>query len=417
MRAEVLAIGDELITGQRLDTNSQWLSQRLTESGVDVAFHSTVGDDLDDNIAAFRLAIERSDVIVCTGGLGPTADDLTRQAVAAATGVELVRDETSLVAIRALFAGRGRSMPERNEVQADFPEGSTPIPNQHGTAPGIAMAAPRTGREPCWVFALPGVPAELKPMWSETVQPKILSLQAEPRVTTHYRIKSFGMGESQLEAMLPDMIARNRDPLVGITASDATITLRITASGSDRGACLAVMQPTIDEIHEILGDLVFGDEEDELEDAVARLLADQRAAIAVAEWATGGLVTQRLCEGGAPASGVVISSHDQLEKLLNVPRDAASPASEADVAAALAVAVRQRADVAVGVGVAAFPKPVDAPNALLRVAVATPQATKAWKFPCASHPAILKSRAAKQVLNAVRLTLQRAPLGEPRPSS
>src|SRR5687768_6351609 len=127
MRAEVISIGDELITGQRLDTNSQWLSQRLTEIGVDVAFHTTLGDNLPDNVAAFKLATSRAEVVVVTGGLGPTADDLTREALAAAVAVALVRDEASLAHIRDLFARRGREMPERNAAQADFPLGAKPI--------------------------------------------------------------------------------------------------------------------------------------------------------------------------------------------------------------------------------------------------------------------------------------------------
>src|SRR5687767_4150978 len=118
MRAEVIAVGDELITGQRLDTNSQWLSERLTELGIEVAFHTTIGDKLTDNVAAFAAAIVRADIVVITGGLGPTADDLTREALAQAMGVGLVRDEASLEHIRQLFASRGREMPERNAVQA-----------------------------------------------------------------------------------------------------------------------------------------------------------------------------------------------------------------------------------------------------------------------------------------------------------
>ncbi|HMP07255.1 MAG TPA: competence/damage-inducible protein A, partial [Lacipirellulaceae bacterium] len=121
MRAEIIAIGDELATGQRLDTNSQWLAERLTEMGVAPAFHTTIGDNIDDNVAAFAAAAQRVDVVVATGGLGPTADDLTREALAAVAGVDLVRDEPSLAHIQALFAKRGRAMPERNVVQADFP--------------------------------------------------------------------------------------------------------------------------------------------------------------------------------------------------------------------------------------------------------------------------------------------------------
>src|SRR3972149_1051022 len=121
MRAEIIAIGDELSTGQRLDTNSQWLAERLTELGVDVMFHTTVGDDLEANVAVFRAAIDRADIVVSTGGLGPTADDLTRESIAVATGVELVDDAAALEQIRAMFTRRGRTMPERNALQAQFP--------------------------------------------------------------------------------------------------------------------------------------------------------------------------------------------------------------------------------------------------------------------------------------------------------
>ena len=256
MRAEVIAIGDELTTGQRLDTNSQWLSQQLTAMGVHVAFHTTVADELADNVAVFRAAFDRADIVVSTGGLGPTADDLTRDAIARATSTELVRDEASLEHIQNLFASRGRDMPERNRVQADFPEGATPIPNPKGTAPGIDITVDRADGQKCVVFALPGVPAEMHEMWDATVVPRIVQLQPEPRVIRHRRIKCFGVGESALEAMLPDLIRRDRDPRVGITASQATITLRITATASDEAASFAAMEPTAAIIYEKLGNLI-----------------------------------------------------------------------------------------------------------------------------------------------------------------
>ncbi len=156
LRGEVIAIGDELTTGQRLDTNSQWISERLTELGVAVVFHTTVADDLLANIEVFRAASQRADVVVSTGGLGPTADDLTREAMAAAAGVELVEDAASLEHIENLFRSRGRGMPDRNRLQAQFPRGAKPIPNPHGTAPGIEQVIGG-----CRIFALPGVPAEM----------------------------------------------------------------------------------------------------------------------------------------------------------------------------------------------------------------------------------------------------------------
>ncbi len=148
MRAEIIALGDELTSGQRLDTNSQWLSQQLADLGVQAFLHTTVGDDLEAGTEVFRQAVQREDVILSTGGLGPTADDLTRDCLAQACGVELVRDEAVLEQIRALFARRGREMPERNVVQAMFPRGSRVIANPNGTAPGIDIEVPRTGRTP-----------------------------------------------------------------------------------------------------------------------------------------------------------------------------------------------------------------------------------------------------------------------------
>ena len=158
MNAEVISIGDELTSGQRLDTNSQWLSERLGELGIRVMYHTTVADDLDANVRVFRQAIDRADVIVATGGLGPTADDLTRQALAETIGVELVFDEPSLEHIRRMFAHRKREMPATNRVQAMFPRGSRVIPNPHGTAPGIDLEVPRPGRSATRIFCTAGSP-------------------------------------------------------------------------------------------------------------------------------------------------------------------------------------------------------------------------------------------------------------------
>ncbi len=409
MRAEVIAIGDELITGQRLDTNSQWLSQRLTELGLPVALHTTVGDDLADNVAAFRAAIERAEIVVVTGGLGPTADDLTRDALAAATGVELVRDQPVLEQIRRLFERRGRTMPESNAVQADFPAGSTPIANLHGTAPGIEMHI-TDGKASCTLFALPGVPAEMHEMWLSTVMPRVRELQPEPCVTRHRRIKCFGVGESHLEAMLPNLIRRGREPRVGITVSDATITLRITASGRDEPTCFAAVEPTIATIREALGSLVFGEEDDELEHAVVRLLAERSQTVAVAEWATEGLVTEWLstATGGALQfqGGCTITSREQLEALIQpatLPADVGPHASDTATALAEAIGREEQADFALGI--AAFPPETDVSDAHVCVSLVTPTGTRKLRFACASHPAILRSRTGKQALNALRLTL------------
>lgn len=407
MRAEVLAIGDELSTGQRLDTNTRWLSEELTSLGIEVAFHTTVGDRMADLVAVFRSAIARAEVVVATGGLGPTADDLTRAALAEATDDRLVRDDASLEQIRALFASRGRTMPASNAIQADFPSRARPIANPHGTAPGIDLTFEpvEQGRASCRVFSLPGVPAELKQMWIATVAPALRRMQTTPRVTVHHRIRCFGAGESEIEAMMPELIAREREPIVGITASAATITLRITASGADEAACRASMQPTIDEIQQTLGELIYGEEEDELEDAVARLLRAQGLQCAVAEWATGGMVGERLAAAGAASCGLTVASQEAATRLLGLDLSENVEPHAPATAVALAEAIRGQAAVDIGLGVAAFPPNRDAPDARFHVAVATAERTHRLRSSCAAHPAIVRLRAAKQALNGLRRVL------------
>ncbi len=415
MRAEIIAIGDELTTGQRLDTNSQWLAERLTECGLEVAFHTTIGDNLTDNVAALQNAVRRVEVVVITGGLGPTADDLTREALAAAAGVGLVRDEPSLEHIRGLFERRGRQMPERNAVQADFPLGAAPISNEFGTAPGIDLRFEPASGPACAVFTLPGVPAEMKPMWVAYVAPAIELLRGPARVIRHRNIRCFGVGESQLEAMLPDLIRRGREPVVGITVSDATITLRITAAGDDDAACRAAIEPTVAIIREKLGTLVFGEADDELEHVVAALLREQGKTLAVAEWATGGLVASWLHEAAlgndsALATGITASNLAQLQKALALSEPeaatlAASAPHDSTVATIAAEAVRRLAGADIGLGIAAFPPDVDSADARLCVSVATSERTRRTRFGCATHPAIRRARTAKQALNFLRLVL------------
>lgn len=387
MRGEVIAIGDEITTGQRLDTNTRWLAERLTGLGVDVLYHTTVGDDLQANVLVFCQAIERADVVVSTGGLGPTADDLTRDALAAAAGVELVQDDASLAHIRALFQSRGRQMPERNALQAMVPAGAKVVPNEHGTAPGVHLAVPRDGRSPCHVFALPGVPAEMHEMWAETVGTTIETLGERRRVIRHRRIKCFGTGESHLEAMLPDLIARGREPRVGITASRTTLTLRVTASGETEQACLAAMDPTIQTIRETLGVLVFGEEDDELQHVVVRTLNERGQTLWVRDAASRGLLVRWLAE--ADPEGAVLAGGE------------VTPAEEVDEPSVDAYAQRLREQRGTDFALAAWVTPE--PSVI--VALAHERGTRVKTYPTAGHPDIANDRAAKLAMNLLRLHL------------
>lgn len=410
MRAEIISIGDELTSGQRVDTNSAWLSQRLGELGVPVAFHTTVADSLADNVQAFRIACERADLVIATGGLGPTADDLTRQAVAEMADVDLVEDAGALAHIRALFARRKREMPPNNLVQALFPRGSRVVPNPHGSAPGIDFDLPRPGREPARLFCLPGVPAEMQEMWQGTVLPAVVAMLGKPRVIHHYRVKCFGVGESDLEAMLPDLIRRGRVPTVGITVSKATITLRITAEGETISLARESMQPTIDVIHQCLGNLVFGYEEDEMQHAVLRLLRERRQTLAVVEWGTAGLVEHWLSEcAEADATfrgGLVLRDAAGIDILSGLAAEMASMMGLGSAAAMgiVAQAARERfaADFALAIG----PLPPVGQN--LQIAIAGPPGVVPREIPFTGHPDILKPRAAKQALNLLRLAVLEA---------
>lgn len=418
MRAEIVSIGDELTSGQRLDTNSQWLSQRLYELGVQVLFHTTVADDLEANIAAFRQAVDRVDVVIATGGLGPTADDLTREVLAKLTGTELLLNETALDHIRALFARRHRDMPERNVVQALFPAGSRMIDNPHGTAPGISMEVQRSQGGTAQVYALPGVPAEMMEMWQASVAPDLVQLGAGRRIIRHRAIRCFGVGESHLEQMLPDLIRRGRTPSVGITVSNATITLRITAEGTSPDECATMIEPTVATIRECLGDIIFGDEEDELEHSVGRLLTARGERLATIEWGTAGLIAHWLGETKEAREcwlgGMVVQSEELamrwLQQAGNEPAvlDWQNAAAEAVENLALECLRRTGSDWALSVG----PFPADDPQSPqpgqwhCAVARATAAPTvKCAAFTFAGHPAILKPRAGKQALNLLRLEI------------
>lgn len=390
MRGEVIAIGDELTTGQRLDTNTQWISQRLTEHGVTVVAHTTVADDLALNRDVFRSAAERADVVVATGGLGPTADDLTRDALAAAAGVELLTDPALLAHIESLYRSRGREMPPQNRRQAEFPVGAVPIANNGGTAPGVDLTIGG-----CRFFALPGVPAEMREMWSETVAPAIGAMTGATEVIRHHLVKCFGVGESQLEAMLPELFRRGRDPQVGITASKATITLRVTARGADAAACQAAMAPTLAEVRETLGDLVFAEcqpnAEVELHQAVLDELARLGGSLSTIEAMTGGLLANWLAE--ADDERTVYRGGT-----LQLPRTA--PADTAAAEDAARELKSSGVDFGVCVGALASVEPATVP-----VAVAGPGGVVSKRVILVGHPSIHRPLVAKHALNVVRLQL------------
>ena len=297
MKAEVIAIGSELTCGARLDTNSQWLSRELEARGWTVQRHTTVADDREAMIRIYQEAARRSRVVLITGGLGPTLDDITRETLAEAFDQPLVEDAAALKHIQAMFESRGREMPDRNKVQALRPELAETVHNAHGTAPGILMEL----HDPESLIAvMPGVPAEMKRMFLEQLVNRLPLSEVFVQRTT---IRTFGYGESDAERLLEGLTARGRNPEVGITASQAVITLSITSRAGSWDECCLLTEAVREQILSRLGEAVFGEGEQELYEVVADQLLLQSKSIALLEGAaTGGLIGQWLTETNAYAT-------------------------------------------------------------------------------------------------------------------
>jgi nicotinamide-nucleotide amidase len=414
MKAEIISIGSELVSGQSLDTNSQWLSRGLGELGVPVHYHSTLGDVLDENVAALRVAVSRADLVVMSGGLGPTQDDLTRDALAAVAGVPLVEDAASLAAIAAMFARRNRVMAERNRVQALFPAGATPLPNRVGTAPGIWMTLGQAT-----VACLPGVPSEMRVMFDEQVVPRLRQMGGLGRVLVHHKINLFGKGESDIEAAAFDLTARGRTPEVGITASDATISFRITAEGDTEDDAWRALEPTIATIRQRFGDLVVGEGSVDVADAAVALLMTRGTTLATAESCTGGLIARQITaiSGVSPffPGGVVSYSNQSKVELLGVPAALidAHGAVSAEVAEAMAIGVRQRFHADIGLSVTGVAGPTggtpEKPVGLVYVGLADAAGVETRRLDIGPEQPrhVVQGRAAKGALNWVRLHLLR----------
>ncbi len=393
--AEVMSIGDEIVSGQRLDTNSQWLSHCLGDLGIDVRFHSSVGDDLSDQVAALKIAIERSDIVVMTGGLGPTADDLTRQAIAQTAGVELEFSMAEFKKIENMFRRSGRAMPESNQLQAWFPCGSQIIPNPEGTAPGINLSIQRDHPSPCRVFALPGVPAEMKQMWSATVLPELNKFAPTDSTYHHYSLHCFGAGESTIESMLPNLVQRGRDPKVGITASAATITLRVSTREKTKAACLEKMRPTIDLIRNCLDDLIFGENDQSLADVVMDLLRRQNLTVAIADCGLNGEIAGEFSVSRGILKGHHVFAADQNPHKTNIAELAESIRREFDAAIGIAIGYINSDESVVALGKSTF-----------EMAIAGSNGSHLFSHRYGGHSEIRQQRAVKQVLNQLRLYLQ-----------
>ncbi len=356
-RAEVISVGTELLLGQITDTNATYICQRMAECGIPVYFRQTVGDNFERVQEAFRLAWSRAELIVFTGGLGPTEDDLTKEAVAAVLGADLVEDPGALAHLEQFFARRGRSMTANQRRQALIPRGALPIPNRWGTAPGVFWEA--DGRV---VVMVPGVPREMRGMVDEFVLPELRRRGWVGQEVIRSRVlRTVGIGEGQLEELIRDLI-HTTNPTVAPLAHVGEVHLRITARGFPEEVS-RLLDEAEARLRQRLGDAVYGVDDETLDGVVGRLLRDSGLRVAVAESCTGGLVGERLTSvPGSSAyflGGVVAYGNEAKVKLLGVPQSLLEEfgAVSAEVAEAMARGAREAFGADVGIAVTGIAGP------------------------------------------------------------
>ncbi|MEW6265263.1 MAG: CinA family nicotinamide mononucleotide deamidase-related protein [Thermodesulfobacteriota bacterium] len=288
--AEVVTIGSELVLGQLVDTNAAYIASALGEIGLGLAFHTTVGDDPERMDEAFRLALERCQVVIATGGLGPTEDDLTRESAARVLGRELIFHPELLAYIEGIFNKLGYRMPSNNRRQAYIPAGAEIIPNPYGTAP--CFRAELRGRD---LFCLPGVPRETEPLLREVVIPYLKrKYSARGQVLINRVLKVGGLGESSVDAQIKDLIRSSRNPIIGLQASPGEIKVRLTARAGNEEEAGRLLDDLEAKLRERLGPLIFGRDDETLAGLTAGWLKQKGLTVAVAEALTRGLVTAEL---------------------------------------------------------------------------------------------------------------------------
>ena len=417
MRVEIVAVGTELLLGQIPDTNSQWLGERLAANGIASHFHQHVGDNHERIVLAFRTALARSDAMIVCGGLGPTQDDITRAALAEVMNVPLERDAALVATIRSMFEGRGRVMPENNLLQADVPRGAALIAQTRGTAPGLICPI---GQKV--VYAVPGVPYELMDMFERAVLPDLLAREraaGRTSVISSRVLRTWGASESALA----EAVAERFDALAGdgrvtiafLASGIEGIKVRLTARGDDPEHARALLRDEEQRVGALiddrLGDIIFGVDDETMEDAIAQRLRARGATLAVAESVTGGTIASRLVNVVGASQwfrgGVVSYASEVKFELLGVAR---GPVVSGDAAEAMASGVRRLlgADVGLSVtGVAGPEEQDDQPAGTVFVGVAVGQHVEHVQLRLPGDRPRVRAYSAISALDVLRRTLDR----------
>ena len=413
MIAEIIAVGSELLTPFRQDTNSLYLTAKLNDLGVEVGFKSIVGDSLKDIVRVVTTGLSRADILILSGGLGPTEDDLTREAVAQTLGLGLKRDPEILRAIESRFAEHGWKMSPNNAKQADVISGATVLMNANGTAPGQWISGKSDGKEKI-VLLLPGPPHELKPLFESTVLERLRARVPKQFIATR-TLKITGMGESACDARVAPIYKRFADVDTTILAGAGEIQLHLRTQAQSSEAAQQRVDELVDKIEDELGDFVYSDNGDSLEQIVSYYLQMRNATIAVAESCTGGLVAERLTSiSGSSrsfAGGAVVYSNELKTEFADVPQDLIDVygAVSEPVAKALAEGIRKRCGTTLGIGVTGVAGPTggtaEKPVGLVFHALAGESGTEVVKRNFPGDRERIRWFASQQALDMVRRKL------------
>lgn len=318
MRAEIITVGTEILLGDIVNTNSQYLAKELADLGVEVYYQGTVGDNEERLLQSLEESLNRSDMVITTGGLGPTKDDLTKETAAKFFNQELVLDERSWNKIEIYFNKLGRVPTENNKKQAYFPKDAIILENSNGTAPGAIL---RKGKKT--IIVLPGPPREMKQMFEESVKPYLKNLTNEILVSKILRF--YGIGESSLEEEIIDIIKEQSNPTVAPYAKDTEVTLRITAKATSKEEAINLINPVVHKIQDRVGSYMYSEGDISLEDTVAEILVNKNLTISVAESCTGGMVSSHLINYPGISSvfmeGCVTYSNEAKMKSLGVKKE------------------------------------------------------------------------------------------------
>jgi nicotinamide-nucleotide amidase len=409
LTAEIIAVGSELLTPFRTDTNSLWLTERLNSVGVEVKLKTIVGDDDARLEETIRDALKRSGIVVLTGGLGPTEDDITRKIAARALGRRLALDEKVLEEIRTRFLRWGRKMPEINARQAMVIEGAEVLPNPNGSAPGMYLE--HEGRA---VVLLPGPPRELKPMFDNHVLPKLSQRAGAVRVVRRV-LRVAGLGESAVDERIAPVYTQYKNPQTTILFTNTDIEIHLTAQAKSEAEAELLLDGLAGQIEERLGDAVFAFRGEKMEEVVGLRLAVGGFTLATAESCTGGLIAHRLTEVPGSSTyfmeGVVTYSNEAKTRLLGVPAELieAHGAVSAEVAEAMAEGVKRRADTDFGLAVTGVAGPgggtEEKPVGLVYVALADDAHTEHRRLMLPGDRYLIRWRASQFALDLLRRRL------------